>query len=75
MLEMNVSKADFQKLVANIPCMKAPTVSELFNGDGYAVKVAVPTKDVRDLIPKLVSMGAKDILEYKVDKIVSGEGP
>jgi len=74
MLEMNVSKADFDKLVANLPCMKAPTVSELFNGSGYAVKIAVPTKDVRELIPRLVSMGARDILEYKVDKIVSGAG-
>ena len=74
MLEMNVSRADFDKLVANLPCMKAPTVSELFNGGGYAVKIAVPTKDVRDLIPRLVSMGARDILEYKVDKIVSGSG-
>lgn len=72
MLEMNVSKADFEKLVGNLPCMKAPTVSELFNGGGYAIKIAVPTKDVRELIPRLVSMGARDILEYKVDKIVSG---
>lgn len=74
MLEMNVSKEHFQQLVASLPCMKAPTVSELFNGGGYAVKVAVPSKEVRELIPRLVSLGARDILEYKVDKIVSGDG-
>jgi len=74
MLEMNVSRTDFERLVAQLPCMKAPTVSELFNGGGYAIKIAVPTKDVRDLIPRLVSLGARDILEYKVDKIVSGAG-
>jgi ATP phosphoribosyltransferase len=72
MLEMNVSKADFNNLVANLPCMKSPTISELYGGNGYAVKIAVPSRDVRDLIPRLVSMGAHDILEYKVDKIVSG---
>ncbi len=74
MLEMNVSRADFEKLVAHLPCMKAPTVSELFNGGGYAIKIALPTKDVRELKQRLVSMGARDILENKVDKIVSGDG-
>jgi ATP phosphoribosyltransferase len=70
LLEMNVDKADFEKLVANIPCMKSPTISELYNGQGYAIKVAVPVSDVPQLIPRLVAMGAKDILEYKLEKIV-----
>lgn len=74
MLEMNVSKEDFDRLVVGLPCMKAPTISELFNGGGYAVKISVPGKDVRNLIPQLVAKGARDILEYKVDKIVSGAG-
>ncbi|MBS1957084.1 MAG: ATP phosphoribosyltransferase [Cyanobacteria bacterium SZAS-4] len=72
MLEMNVSKDDFEKVVSNLPCMRAPTISELYNGDGYAIKIAVPVKEVPDLIPTLVSMGARDILEYKVEKIVAG---
>ncbi|CAN5238062.1 ATP phosphoribosyltransferase [soil metagenome] len=72
MLEMNVSKEDFEKVVSNLPCMRAPTISELYNGDGYAIKIAVPVKEVPDLIPTLVSMGARDILEYKVEKIVAG---
>jgi ATP phosphoribosyltransferase len=72
MLEMNVSKEDFQNVVANLPCMKAPTISELYNGDGYAIKIAVSSKEVPDLIPALVAMGARDILEYKVEKIVAG---
>lgn len=74
MLEMNVSRDDFDKLVVGLPCMKAPTISELFNGGGYAVKISVPSKDVRTLIPQLVAKGARDILEYKVDKIVCGAG-
>ena len=72
MLEMNVSLADFEKLVTHLPCMRAPTISELYNGDGYAIKIAVPSKDIPDLIPKLVQLGARDILEYKVAKIVVG---
>lgn len=72
MLEMNVSREDFERVVSNLPCMRAPTISELYNGDGYAIKIAVPVKDVPNLIPTLVSLGARDILEYKVEKIVAG---
>jgi ATP phosphoribosyltransferase len=70
LLEMNVAKEDFPRLVADLPCMRAPTISELYNGDGYAVKIAVSSKDVPSLIPKLVALGARDILEYKLQKIV-----
>lgn len=73
MLEMNVSQDDFQNIVGNLPCMRSPTISELYNGGGYAIKIAVPTNTVSELIPKLVAMGARDILQYKVDKIVSGD--
>jgi ATP phosphoribosyltransferase len=71
LLEMNVDRQDFDKLVANLPCMRAPTISELYNGQGYAIKVAVPSCDVPRLIPQLVALGAKDILEYKLEKIVT----
>lgn len=70
LLEMNVDQADFQQLVAKLPCMRAPTISELYDGQGYAIKVAVPVADVPQLIPKLMALGAKDILEYKLEKIV-----
>lgn len=71
LLEMNVSEADFKRLVAELPCMRAPTISKLYNDEGYAIKVAVPSGDVASLIPRLVALGASDILEYRVDKIVS----
>jgi ATP phosphoribosyltransferase len=70
LLEMNVSEADFEKLVKDLPCMRAPTVSRLHDGNGYAVKVAVPVDMVPTLIPKLVASGATDILEYKLEKII-----
>lgn len=70
LLEMNVAREDFERLVGDLPCMRAPTISELYNGDGYAVKIAVSSRDVPTLIPKLVALGARDILEYKLQKIV-----
>ncbi|MBY0402440.1 MAG: ATP phosphoribosyltransferase [Cyanobacteria bacterium] len=71
LLEMNVSKEDFEKVIAILPCMKSPTVSPLYKEDGYAVKVAVTQKEVPALIPTLYAAGARDILEYRLQKIVS----
>ncbi len=70
LLEMNVSTQDFERIVNSLPCMRAPTVSQLHNGNGFAIKVAVPVEQVPALIPKLVEMGAQDILEYKLEKII-----
>jgi len=70
LLEMNVDNKDFEALVGSLPCMRAPTISELYNSQGYAIKIAVPTNEVSKLIPKLMALGAKDILEYKLEKIV-----
>lgn len=70
LLEMNVAKAHFDTLVTNLPCMRSPTVAPLFKEEGYAVKVAVPSKEVPKLIPQLIALGAKDILEYRLEKLV-----
>ncbi|MCR5400766.1 MAG: ATP phosphoribosyltransferase [Treponema sp.] len=70
MLEMNVSKANFDSLIKGIPSMKSPTVSPLFGDDGYAVKIAVKKSEVPTLLPKLQSLGATDILEYELRKVM-----
>lgn len=70
MLEMNVAKSDFEKLIKGIPSMKSPTVSPLFGDDGYAVKIAVKKSEVPTLLPKLQSLGATDILEYELRKVI-----
>ena len=70
MLEMNVAKKDFDNLMKGIPSMKSPTVSPLFNNDGFAVKIAVKKSDVPTLLPKLQSLGATDIVEYELRKVM-----
>lgn len=70
MLEMNVSKAKFEALIKGIPAMKSPTVAPLFGDDGYAVKIAVKKSEVPTLLPKLQSLGATDILEYELRKVM-----
>ena len=70
MLEMNVSKDNFENLIKAIPSMKSPTVSPLFGNDGYAVKIAVKKSEVPILLPKLQQLGATDILEYELRKVM-----
>jgi ATP phosphoribosyltransferase len=70
MLEMNVPLDKLDGIVAVLPCMRAPTVSPLFKDSGYAVKAAVPKKQTGVLIPKLKKLGATDILEYAIRKVV-----
>ena len=70
MLEMNVSKEKFDALIKGLPAMKSPTVSPLFGETGYAVKIAVQKSEVPTLLPKLHALGATDILEYALRKVM-----
>jgi ATP phosphoribosyltransferase len=73
LLEMNVSKQAFEAVIALLSnhSMNSPTVANLYNEAGFSVKVAVPSSQVHVLIPQLVVAGASDILEHKLEKIVS----
>src|SRR5574344_338875 len=70
MLEMNVAENKFETLVKGIPSMRSPTVSQLLGGEGYAVKIAVKKADVPTLLPKLQALGAEDIVEYELRKVM-----
>jgi ATP phosphoribosyltransferase len=70
LLKLNVSKAELAAVVAVLPAMKAPTVSELSGDGGYAVETVVPKAEVNILIPALKDRGATDIIELPLAKIV-----
>lgn len=73
LIEMNVDEDALERLVENLPAMRSPTIARLYNEKGYAVKIAVEKSAVSSLIPELLRLGARDILEYRVDKIVAGD--
>jgi ATP phosphoribosyltransferase len=50
--------------------MRSPTVSPLYGDAGFAVKIAVKKDEVPDLIPRLKKLGAADIVEYDLRKVV-----
>jgi ATP phosphoribosyltransferase len=70
LLEMNVAKCRFAELVSGLPAMRSPTVAPLYGDEGYAVKIAVKKGDIPDLIPRLKKLGAGDIVEYDLRKVV-----
>jgi ATP phosphoribosyltransferase len=69
-LKMNVSKSDLGKVLAELPALKNPTVSNLSDPGWVAVETVLREKIVRDLIPKLKSAGAQGIIEYPLNKVI-----
>ena len=64
MVKMNVSKSILTKSSVFLPSMKAPTVNELFGGEGYAVETVVPKDQINILIPELEDQGHPILLKY-----------
>ena len=70
MVEVNVAPDRLDAVLAALPCMRQPTVSQLANGDGYAVKAAVPRRDLPSVIPLLKAKGGEDVVVTKIAQIV-----
>jgi ATP phosphoribosyltransferase len=69
-LKMNVPKDKLDDVLAILPAMKHPTVSQLINSDWLAIEAVLLEKQVRDLIPALKRAGAQDIIEYPLTKVI-----
>jgi ATP phosphoribosyltransferase len=75
LLSMNVAEDRLDDLVAALPALKFPTVSKLYKRHEmdthlFAVETVVDKSTVNVLIPQLKEMGASDILETPIAKIV-----
>jgi len=69
-LKMNVPEKAFKKVLSLLSAMHSPTISQLSDSGWYAVEVITDEKMVRDLIPKLKSIGASGIVEYPLNKVI-----
>ncbi len=70
LVKLNVSSTDRDGVIAILPAMKAPTVSQLFGDRGYAIETVVSKDTINTLIPALKDAGATDIIEVALAKIV-----
>ena len=69
-LMLNVSAAELDKVVAELPALNTPTVSTLSGGAGFAVNTILDERLVREVIPRLKAAGATGIVEYPLSKVV-----
>ena len=70
LVKLNVDATNLDAVVRLLPAMRAPTVSALTEEGYYAVETIVPKKSINVLIPQLKSLGAEDIVELPITKIV-----
>jgi len=69
-LKMNAPKASLEAILQAIPALRNPTISPLSNPDWIALETIIDESVVREIIPKLKSLGAEGIVEYPLNKVV-----
>ena len=69
-LMLNVSRDCLDAVLAALPALKNPTISQLSQGDWLAVNTILDESTVRTIIPRLKKAGAQGIVEYPLNKIV-----
>ncbi len=70
LLSMNVPGPRLEAVIGQLPAMKRPTVSQLYNSEDYEITTVAEKATVNVLIPRLKAAGAEDILELPISKIV-----
>jgi len=69
-LMMNVRRDNLEGVVAILPALQNPTISQLSDPDWISVNTIVEEQVVRTAIPKLKQAGARGIVEYSINKII-----
>ena len=69
-LMLNVAADLLGKVTAQLPALNSPTVSQLSNGEGFALNTILDEALVRDVVPRLKAAGATGIVEYPLSKVV-----
>ncbi len=69
-LILNVEKANLDKVLAVLPALKTPTISQLSDEAWVAVHTILDETTVRNIIPRLKEAGGQGIVEYPLNKII-----
>jgi len=75
-IKLNVRKAERDAVIALLPSLTAPTVSNLhpterLHGEAwFSVETVISEPAARDLIPRLIKAGAIGIIEYPLNKVI-----
>ena len=69
-LMLNVKREDLETVLAVLPALNSPTISQLSNSEWVAVNTIVEERVARDVIPRLKAAKATGIVEYPLNKVV-----
>lgn len=69
-LKLNCPRDKINDVIAVLPALKKPTVSELVEDGWVALETILFEKEVRTMIPSLKRCGATDIIEYPLNKVI-----
>lgn len=74
LLKLHVEEENLTSVLELLPALKAPTVVPLEGSEpkAYAVETVMPRNEVNLLIPKLLRVGATDIIEVPITKLIRG---
>jgi ATP phosphoribosyltransferase len=67
---LNVKRADLAAVLAVLPALNSPTISQLNDSEWVAVNTIVDESTARDVIPRLKQARATGIVEYPLNKVV-----
>ncbi len=69
-LMLNVRRAELDRVLAVLPALNSPTISEQSNPEWVAVNTILEESAVREVVPRLKASGATGIVEYPLNKVV-----
>jgi ATP phosphoribosyltransferase len=70
MVEVNVAADRLEAVIEVLPCMREPTMAPLHGDQGFALKAAVPRRDLPRVIPEIKARGGTDIVVTALAQIV-----
>jgi ATP phosphoribosyltransferase len=69
-LKMNAPNNRVEAITRILPSLNNPTVSHLYNSDWVSIESVLHEKEVRQIVPELIKLGAEGIIEYPLNKII-----
>lgn len=71
MITFNCPPDKLETMIAIVPSLKAPTVSQLHGSAGYAIQVAVEASAIPTLIPRIKEEGGSDLVVTSIRMLVA----
>ena len=69
-LKMNVPEKSLKRVMTLLSSLHSPTISQLSDTGWFALEVVIDERTVRDISPRLKSVGAEGIIEYQLNKVI-----